>query len=328
MKKLLITFLFLFLVPLQAEIDEYQSDVYFANGINTSEYDSEKARDALRDETEIENPETFKSVAAWEVSYNNTNGMFFDLYEAMLQKVYEDGYGANVKALLWNWEEVVDTVDVFGLYTKGIKSIFKQVQKRLPKEQIKEYTKSISKQMARKAFKAYNNYRDLKLTEAQIELIFTELFDGMLNQAVDKLDALAQAEIERQESQDVSKQVNRYYQSAKDGHGIVVIAHSQGNLFTNRAYFEFSHPLQSQDVSWVQNYFHVFGVATPANNVIGSKSPYITFHNDIIRLVPDSLSSNLKKARTYDITNAVGEVVGEELYSLKAHDFFKQLYES
>ncbi len=176
MKKLLIAFLFLFIASLQAEVNEYQSDVYFANGINTTKEQADDAKNALKKKTKIKNPETFKSVAAWEVSYNNTNGMFFDLYEAMLQKVYEDGYGANVKALLWNWEEVVDTVDVFGLYTKGIKSIFKQVQKRLPKEQIKEYTKSISKQMARKAFKAYNNYRDLKLTEAQIELIFTELF--------------------------------------------------------------------------------------------------------------------------------------------------------
>jgi len=142
MKRLLVSLIFLLLCSLHADIDETKSDVYFANGVNVAEEDAETARDKLQDLTEFLNPKTFNSVKSWEVSYNNTDGMFFDMYEAMIQKIYEDGYGVNVKALLWNWEEVADTVDIFGVYTYGIKNVFKQIKKCLPKEAVKNYTKN------------------------------------------------------------------------------------------------------------------------------------------------------------------------------------------
>jgi hypothetical protein len=79
--------------------------------------------------------------------------------------------------------------------------------------------------------------------------------------------------------------VANFKQNIKDGHAVIVIAHSQGNLFTNRAYKELDE--------WMRAYFHMMGVATPADHVAGG-GPYVTFDNDPIHLVPNSLPDNIE----------------------------------
>ena len=65
--------------------------------------------------------------------------------------------------------------------------------------------------------------------------------------------------------------------------------------------------------------FGIFGVATPANNVGGASSPYLTNHRDIILLVPGSLPSN------WMLRNAVDGTLVDGLlpYSVDAHSFVK-----
>ena len=97
-----------------------------------------------------------------------------------------------------------------------------------------------------------------------------------------------------QESIDIHRpnlttQVEAYKQSIKDGHGVIVIAHSQGNYYTNEAYEKLDE--------WMKDYFHMMGVATPANHVAGyavgdTTAPYVKFHNDIINIVVTGLPSN------------------------------------
>ena len=82
----------------------------------------------------------------------------------------------------------------------------------------------------------------------------------------------------------LTKQINNYKNSIGNGHGVAVVAHSQGNFFTNEAYMHLP--------DWMQDYFHMLGVATPADHVAGG-GEHITFHDDPIHLVPGSLGSNL-----------------------------------
>ena len=87
----------------------------------------------------------------------------------------------------------------------------------------------------------------------------------------------------------LTTQVEAYKQSIKDGHGVIVIAHSQGNYYTNEAYEELEE--------WMKDYFYMFGVAIPANHVAGynvgdTTAPYVKFHNDIINFVVTGLPSN------------------------------------
>jgi len=105
----------------------------------------------------------------------------------------------------------------------------------------------------------------------------------------------------------LAKQVEAYKQSIKDGHGVIVIAHSQGNYYTNEAYEELD--------GWMKDYFHMFGVATPANHVAGyavndATAPYVKFHNDIINVVLTGLPANRDDSHHHGFP------------SYDAHDFY------
>jgi len=87
---------------------------------------------------------------------------------------------------------------------------------------------------------------------------------------------------------------------------VIVIAHSQCNYFTNEAYEKLD--------GWMKDYFHMFGVATPANHVAGfavgdTTSPYVKFHNDFIGLVVGGLASNREDTHHGGFPN------------IEAHDF-------
>lgn len=317
MKKILILFVlissFLF-----AEIDECKSDVYFANGIATSRADAAKAIEAIELEFEVSNPEEYKSVENWNIVYNHTHGIGIDLYESLLQKVYEDDVGKSMKPFIWNISEL------FGLFKNSFKGLTKKISKKLPKEDLKEYAGGLAKTLAKETALAYNKYNK-KFTQEELELMFTYVFDQLIEEGVASYLTKTEDEIKKEESDDVKKHVQSYIRSAKDGHGIIVIAHSQGNLFTNRAYKELHSELDIDNYDWVQNYFHMLGVATPANNVIGSNSPYITFDNDMIQLVPDSLGVNITNPKRYKFNTATGEEL-ETLYSVEAHAFLSSYF--
>ena len=83
MKKILILLL-LVTSFLWAEIDEYKSDVYFANGIATTEETAKKSIEEINLKFKASNPETYKSVKKWDVVYNHTHGIALDLYESLV----------------------------------------------------------------------------------------------------------------------------------------------------------------------------------------------------------------------------------------------------
>ena len=88
MKKVLLVLLFC-VNFLSAEINEYVSDVYFANGIDTSKKAADESKRKLSKKFKLVNPEAYKSVKNWQVSYNHTHGIGIDLYESFLQKIDE-----------------------------------------------------------------------------------------------------------------------------------------------------------------------------------------------------------------------------------------------
>ena len=106
----------------------------------------------------------------------------------------------------------------------------------------------------------------------------------------------------------LNAQVKVYKESIKLGHGVIVIAHSQGNYYTNEAYEKLGE--------WMKDYFHMFGVATPANHVAGfpvddAAAPYVLFHNDFINSIVTALPSNLDDTRHHGFP------------SIDAHDFYE-----
>jgi hypothetical protein len=79
-----------------------------------------------------------------------------------------------------------------------------------------------------------------------------------------------------------------------NGKKVVVVSHSQGNFYVNEARDLLAKQLRNGKMSS----FAAFGVATPANNVIGARLPYLTNHRDFIQYVPRALPANWKLYRS------------------------------
>jgi len=103
---------------------------------------------------------------------------------------------------------------------------------------------------------------------------------------------------------DLLKQTKSYKDSIKLGHNVIVVAHSQGNYYTNEAYDLLD--------GWMKPYFHMMGVATPANHV-ADDGPYVKFHNDFIKFVVTGLPSNRMDLNSNH----------NQTFSIAAHDFYE-----
>lgn len=89
------------------------------------------------------------------------------------------------------------------------------------------------------------------------------------------------------EEADVGVMWEKYYnESFKFGHRVLLVSHSQGNLFANRIYGKITP-------SEYQNYFANFQVASPASEVKATKGGYVTLYGDpIINPIPGSMGGN------------------------------------
>ena len=100
MKKFLILVIFSILFSTfaqgEGEINECMSDIYFANGINTSKKDAKIQLDDLIEPQVSKNifnsdDEKMNQTVSYKLAYNNTPGIAFDLLESYGQKKAEHG---------------------------------------------------------------------------------------------------------------------------------------------------------------------------------------------------------------------------------------------
>jgi len=299
-----------------ATVDERKIDIYFANGIDTTRRQAELALFDINISYQVYNSTLYKSVGQWKVSYNTTHGIGIDLYESTLQKVYEDEPGTSFVPVFWNLPTVAGMFDIY------FSNIVSKIVRKVARHSIKQYASTAATYLARRAARTYNSRFGRHFTEEELELLFDEVFDHLIDEGVQSFVNTTEDEIIQQERDDLNTQLNKYRQSIRRGHGVVVIAHSQGNFFTNRAFDEFGVSSNINHDLWMKNYFRALGVATPTDNVIGNNSPYITYDNDIIQLIPWSLPPNVPNPHRYGIENALGEqIVVDNTYSIEAHNF-------
>ncbi len=82
----------------------------------------------------------------------------------------------------------------------------------------------------------------------------------------------------------LTEQREAYKDSVKRGHGVITVAHSQGNFFTNKVFGDITGLK-----SWMKPYLHMIGVASPSKSVFGG-GPHVTFDNDMITAIPGNLT--------------------------------------
>jgi hypothetical protein len=102
------------------------------------------------------------------------------------------------------------------------------------------------------------------------------------------------------ESNNLAKMVEDYKEfSFNLGHRVLLVAHSQGNIFGNRVY---------NKLGWEKDYFRMLSIATPANNVLNKNHPYVTLREDVvIGGIPGHLAGNVNNTAYY-IKNAVPQL--------------------
>lgn len=285
MKKLLlfIISLIVFSVFVQASenINECMNDIYFANGINTSKDDARKQLltlvkpNVLKDQFKLDENK-MNQVVDFKLAYNNTLGIAFDLLEAYGQKKAEhDTF----------WWTLGTIYDVFG-------GIAKQGLKELTSEGLEALIVETLKKTASQ-FIVDPLIDEAGLTD--LAKLMKDLRSGISpgnvwDTLVDSAAVL--------ENYDATKQLGSYKNSIKLGHSAIVIAHSQGNLFTNVVYEKIA--TDSND-KWMTKYFYMIGVASPADgsNKGPQKIDIVTFDNDPISYIPGSIGETIRNPMRY-----------------------------
>ncbi|WP_324171312.1 cadherin domain-containing protein [Sulfurimonas sp.] len=213
MKKLIILILLftlsLFAEPTNEPINEYKSDIYFANGVGATSREKSYMQGEVVYDNYIDNDLQIEDfVGKYDLAFNTGRGPISDYSEAWFQYLDENA----IYNVGWN-----------------------------------AFTEAISRATGPIIGGA------LKLTEETIKHL---------------------------EQNDINTQVEAYRQSIYNGHKVIVIAHSQGNFFTNKAYKTFNIKTDK----WIQNYFVTIGLASPSDIKINNSS-YLTYDNDPISIL-------------------------------------------
>jgi hypothetical protein len=117
---------------------------------------------------------------------------------------------------------------------------------------------------------------------------------------------------------DLTKQVTNYRKSIRQGHRVIVLAHSQGNLFTNEAYQKMITNDDGRDNGWLKEYFTRISIATPSSEKFGGDI-VVSFHNDPVPAL-GSLPTIKNPNKAYQ-KNTLGELIDEDVMSADFHDF-------
>ena len=120
----------------------------------------------------------------------------------------------------------------------------------------------------------------------------------------------------------LKKQIDSYNKSIESGHGIVVVAHSTGNLFTEEVFREFDE----KGEGWKQKYFHTIAVASTQGSIINGGHG-VTFDNDIVYLeevlqANEDVKISNPNRHDWGYKNAVNEhILNPDFWSSEYHKF-------
>ena len=148
------------------------------------------------------------------------------------------------------------------------------IQKDIFKLEYSEYKKHIGK-----VKEAYNSTHGMPMDLAEslnqiLNATFGKptLFSSLMRHLLDAL-------VSWSHDADLKLQVEKYQNSIRDGHKVLVVAHSQGNLFAHDAYVELGEKSKN---GWMQQYMGAVSIASPAYYDIMPGTERIDWDNDLV----------------------------------------------
>lgn len=239
MKKTIL-FLLIFASFLKAEINERVTDIYFGNGVWNDYFEAIDSMEDLQEE--ILRDIYNKDVDKFKINHYSDRG--------------SEQLNRNIILLSFNWtgsskydyltddSRIIDLIETF-------------------------YQLKDNNQM-----EGHSLYEVLKawLTQDPATPLSSTLWD--------KIDDIVGNYSRTIEGSNLVEMIEDYEEiSLRRSHKVLLIAHSQGNLFGNEVYDNL--------IPWEKNYFKMVSVGTPADNVLGVTAPYTTLKCDKI------ISSNI-----------------------------------
>lgn len=139
----------------------------------------------------------------------------------------------------------------------------------------------------------YESARQKNLITDKQAIVFSLLLSGLIDasfnaplasffveEAIDQVIDVDFSSPENQESVDIRTHLALYNEALANGKHIVIVAHSQGNLFANQEYAS----LLAEHGSTIASRITIVAVATPADSIPGAdpSNPHVTVHGDFI----------------------------------------------
>ena len=267
-------------------VNEYQSDIYFGNGILTTYEEAwialrETLKPAILHDIYQDDKARMNKMHHFDVAYN------YSFKDAKLPNGEKLGVAGGVLDLLESYEQLKNTsvgweifdlaVDLIEIVTRKRKGGNGELSKALRKE-IFDYlvSKYVSKELA--------TFISVKLTEKDLEKLkelgkyFTEEY------------------LQNIHDRDLDRMVEQYKESIKAGHGVVIIAHSQGNLFAVEAAQKLK---DDNSTEWMTDYIYHVSIASPATKFASKEHWLFSFDNDLVANLPGAVGPVTKNPIRY-----------------------------
>lgn len=260
-----------------AEIDERKSDIYYGNGIMTTKAEARASKELIKTATlnDIYHGDQVKmdKLHTFDLAYN---------YSA--KEKFENTMIATVLDLMESYEQMGNTsfgwgavTSVLNLIGGRIAIVSKWTTKRVSNFLVKEGVPALAASFLAKEIVGASKTRLLEMAVNFFQYDPTEIHDNNLKEMVEK-----------------------YTTSIKDGHGIILVTHSQGNLFaieaTNRV--NFSMGIQAFK-PWMRNYVHHVSIASPATKFASDNYWLTSLDNDVVANNPGAVGPKLRNPIRY-----------------------------
>ncbi|OQX58367.1 MAG: hypothetical protein B5M52_05615 [Helicobacteraceae bacterium 4484_230] len=285
-------------------VDERIMDVYFGNGILTTEKEADEARSVVRksilhdiyhDEEVAMQRNHGKEV---KLAYNTT---FKEAEIARIGKLGEVPGG--ILDIMESYEQLKNTSLGWNVFSTMLSVVTEIGLKRAT------LTKSVRKEIF--DYFVDNYVSDYLATYISVQLTDSDLLriKQLSKKALDDI-------IKKAHDTDLDRMVGDYEKSIESGHGVIMVTHSQGNLFAIEAVEKIK-----KNRPWMEKYFYQVSIASPATKFAAPEHVLISLDNDPVPyLSPLSVAYN-NPARSYKhkAVSISPAVLGRKWYEFPPH---------